>query len=429
MEALRSQLMARGFREVPFGRPSDLTVVNTCTVTAAGDSDGRKMLRRARRASPRGRVVATGCYAQRDPLGLANLRTADLILGNAGKGDLGQYLELLKRSPREEGMPSCSEIAVGTSASPRAFLPHAPGVATARTRATLKIQDGCDDHCTYCIIPKVRGPSISRPWREVLRDARNLVAAGTKEIALTGINAGSYGLDGAPGAGPSLAWLLKRLEEVEGLLRIRLSSVEPGLVTDELLEMFADSPKVCPHLHIPAQSGDDEILRRMGRTYRSEDYERLVSRVRSACPYIALGVDVMVGFPGESGAQFDRSRRFLESLEPSYLHVFSYSARPGTPATGLGREVPPQEAARRSRVLRELDRSLRKGHMQQRQGERDAILVEQEKDGGVVGLTGDYLRVVAVGGSPEIGEMATVVIGEPLDDARVRGICVVGREA
>jgi threonylcarbamoyladenosine tRNA methylthiotransferase MtaB len=299
-------------------------------------------------------------------------------------------------------------------------------VATARTRATLKIQDGCDGHCTYCIIPEVRGPSVSRPWREILRDARNLVAAGAKEIALTGINAGAYGLDGASGAGPSLAWILKRLEGVEGLLRIRLSSVEPGLVTDELLGVFAGSPKVCPHLHIPLQSGDDEILKRMGRTYRSEDYERLASRVRSACPHIALGIDVMVGFPGESVARFDRCLRFVEALEPSYLHVFSYSARPGTPATRLGGEVPPQEAARRSRVLRELDRSLRKGHMRRRQGERDVILVEQEKDGGVVGLTGDYLRVVAVGGYPEIGEMAPVVIQEPLDHARVGGICVGG---
>jgi threonylcarbamoyladenosine tRNA methylthiotransferase MtaB len=417
LESLRSQLLSRGLREVPFGEPADLTVVNTCTVTAAGDSDGRQTLRKARRSSPGGRIVATGCYAQRDPEALEALGVADLILGNAAKGDLARYLDLLKTLPADGApTPSCSEVVMGSRTSASLFLPYAPGWAPARTRAALKIQDGCDEHCTYCIIPEVRGPSGSRPAGDVLADARRLAAAGVKEIVVTGVNTGSYGTgDGAP----DLARLLAALEAVEPLRRIRLSSVEPGHVTADLLEAFARSPKLCPHLHIPLQSGDDEILKRMGRTYRSADYAALLAQARRVRPGVAIGGDVMVGFPGETPARFERSLAFIEAMEFCYLHVFTYSPRPGSPATRLDGAVAPAEAARRSRKLRGLDRLFRRRHMDRRTGDRAGVLVEERKGEDAVGLTGDYLRVVTRTAA-EPGEMIDVILSRPEDDRRMR---------
>jgi threonylcarbamoyladenosine tRNA methylthiotransferase MtaB len=426
VEALRSQLLAHGYREVPFGEPAGLTVVNTCTVTSAGDSDGRQMLRKARRSSPRGRILATGCLAERDPERVAELGVADLVIGNAEKLNLDHYLNLLTLPPRaEDPMPSCSEIVVRSLGGRRPpFLAQAPGVSTARTRAAVKVQDGCDEHCTYCIIPQVRGRSVSRPWREVVAEVTSLVAGGVREITLTGVNTGSYGLDGAAGAGCDLARLVARLAKIDGLERIRISSIEPGLVTDRFLRVFTEERRVCPHLHIPLQSGDDEILKRMGRTYRSGDYAALARGVLRLRPGTTLGADVMVGFPGETDAHFERTRALIESLELSYLHVFSYSPRPGTPAPRLREAVPKDVVAARSRTLRDLDARLRHKHMARRRGQADRILVEEEKAEGFTGLTGDYLRVVVPDTPPDrptaVGSLLDVRIDAPMDGRRVR---------
>ncbi|MBD3334855.1 MAG: tRNA (N(6)-L-threonylcarbamoyladenosine(37)-C(2))-methylthiotransferase MtaB [Candidatus Eisenbacteria bacterium] len=422
MECLRTQLQAHGYREVPFGQAADLTVVNTCTVTSAGDSDSRQMLRRARRASPEGRIVATGCYAQREPRALARAAGVDLILGNRYKEDLGRYLQLLEqtRPPREAGA-SCTRIVVETEPGGGSFLHHAPGEARARTRAVIKIQDGCDEHCTYCIIPAVRGASTSRPWREVAGEARRLADSGVKEVALTGINSGAYGLDGAPGAERSLARLLRRLEEIAGIERIRLNSVEPGHVTAELVEALR-SERICPHLHIPLQSGDDEILKRMGRTYDSAEYAARLERVRRARPETAAGADVMVGFPGETPEHFARTRDFVERMGFSYLHVFSYSVRPGTPAERLHHQVPVEVRRRRSRELRALDRELRRRYMERRRGATARVLIELERDGESTGLTEDYLRAVLPGRPAAPGEMLTVRLERPLDGRRMAAI-------
>ncbi|MBU1702207.1 MAG: tRNA (N(6)-L-threonylcarbamoyladenosine(37)-C(2))-methylthiotransferase MtaB [Candidatus Eisenbacteria bacterium] len=423
MECLRSQLLAAGYKERPFGDPVDLTIINTCTVTAAGDRDGRKLLRKARRFSPQGRIVATGCTAQRDPGALDDLQVADLILGNREKGNLALYRGLLADpSPEGETTVPATGILVDDDPSPQCFLTHAPGFSTARTRATLKIQDGCNGHCTYCIIPAVRGPSISRPWKEILSEAGGLIARGAREIVLTGINTGSYGWEARPGAETDLASLAERLAGLAGLERIRLASVEPGYVTPRLLDLMTRMRSLCPHLHVPLQSGDDEILKRMGRPYRTGEFADLVRRIRAVTPRITLGTDIIVGFPGETEDHFRRTLCFVKEQDFSYLHVFSYSPRPGTPAERLEGTVADGEKTRRSRLLRDLDSHLRRGHMALRKGSQDRILVESSHHGAGDGLTADYLRVVLNEGAAGSGEMMDVVIGEPVDDHHVRGI-------
>jgi threonylcarbamoyladenosine tRNA methylthiotransferase MtaB len=412
-ECLRSQLLARGFREVPVGEPADLTVLNTCTVTAAGDSDARQMLRRLRRISPRGRIVATGCYAQRAPEEVAQIGAADLLVGNRRKADLDLYLSLLEEGS-SAGEP---RVVVDSDPTPVRWLRHARGWAPARTRAVLKIQDGCSEHCTYCIIPSVRGPSVSRPAREVLEEARTLVAAGSREIVLTGVHTGSY----RSPEGWDLARLIAALEPLEGLRRIRLASLEPGTISERLLEVLARSRKLCPHLHVPLQSGDDAILRRMGRSYGTAAFRELLARVRRARPGVAIGTDVMVGFPGETEEAFQRTLAFVREMDFAYLHVFSFSPRPGAPATRLGPPVAKEEASRRSRTLRALDRELRRRHMARRRGQEDWVLVETTRRGRSGGLTGDYLRVILRGPVRDPGSWVRVRIEEPADDLRVWG--------
>jgi threonylcarbamoyladenosine tRNA methylthiotransferase MtaB len=286
----------------------------------------------------------------------------------------------------------------------------------------LKVQDGCDEHCTYCIIPGVRGRSISRPWREICREAEGLVSQGAREVVLTGINTGSYGLDGAPGADRELADLAERLAAIEGLERIRLASVEPGQVTPRLLELLQRNETLCPHLHIPLQSGDDEILKKMGRPYRTAAYAELARTIRKLDPRIALGTDLIVGFPGETGEHFERTLNFVKEQEFAYLHVFSYSTRPGTPAERLPGRVGEPLIKERSRKLRDLDLELRRRHMQRRRGARDRILVERSAGGAGGGLTGDYLRVALQAGAAPRGRMMDVVLGDPVDDRHVAGI-------
>jgi threonylcarbamoyladenosine tRNA methylthiotransferase MtaB len=341
--ALETLLSAKGLEPARERRQADLVVLNTCTVTAAADEDVRQTVRRVCRENPEARILVTGCYAQRAPEELAALPGVEWVVGNSHKT---QIAELLSAAPYH------GNILVGDIFAQQDFL-AAPveDAAGDRTRPNLKIQDGCNNRCSFCIIPSVRGRSRSMPAEEVVAQVRNL-SRRYREVVLSGINLGRWGRE--PGSRMRLADLMRRLLEETGIERLRLSSVEPMDFSDDLLGLMADSPRIARHVHAPLQSGSDRILRRMHRKYRPRHYADRILQARRRMPDCALGADVMVGFPGETAADFEESRRFIESLPFTYLHVFTYSERPGTPAAAMPDAVPMPVRKERNRLLREL---------------------------------------------------------------------------
>ncbi len=355
--ALEGRLRLMGFERAAGGADggpesgADLVIVNTCTVTANADREARQVLRRLRGANPKAVVIATGCYAERDPASLHAVPGIDHVVS------LSRQLE---------EVPALAAEALGFHPDPPATELGRFGATVGcdpefgpgdRTRALLKVQDGCNLRCSYCVIPTVRGDSRSVAPEIVLTRIGRLVEAGFREIVFTGVNTGDYGRDLDPPV--SLTRLLKRAIEVEGLGRLRLNSLEPKTVTAELVELLTGcSGRVAPHLQIPLQSGCDAVLARMRRPYRTADYARVVETLRREVPGIALGADVIVGFPGETDEEFEATRRFIESSPLNYLHVFSYSPRPGTPAASLTGHVPSTIVKSRSAGLRRLGEDL-----------------------------------------------------------------------
>lgn len=386
IECLLGALADRGFTPVRFGERADWTVINTCSVTAAGDADARSAIRRASRVSGGGRVVVTGCFAQRDPEKTSWLG-ADLVVGNSEKWRLPDLL-----ASGAAGEDACTGILMGEDPTTRHFLRHGKEASSFRTRAALKIQDGCDEHCTYCIIPSLRGKSVSRDPEEVLAEARVLVDAGHSEIALTGIHSASYGHDSDVGGLPAL---LRRLLDVEGLKRIRINSLEPQWVSRDLLETIAGSGRFCRHLHLPLQSGDALVLKRMGRRYSPEQYREVVKLARSLIPGVAIGADVMVAFPGEDEAAFENTYSLLEDVQPAYLHIFPFSERPGVPAQKLPGRVDEKTKRARAKRMAGLDTSLRTSFLRGSDGETHDLLIESKRDasGLAQSLTDTFIRV------------------------------------
>jgi len=410
IEALQAGLGHRGYEIVSFDAEADVYVVNTCTVTGSGDADSRRAVRRARRTNPRATVVATGCYAQRRPDQM-RAAGADLVVGNAQKVRLLEHLE-----SHLQGRPPTG---FDPQERPRttAFLRIDGPVEGGRTRGTLQVQDGCDERCTYCIIPRVRGPSVSRPRAEILEQARRMVEAGYRELALTGVHTGSYGHD--QGDPEALMSLLAGLEEIEGLERLRLNSVEPAFVSDPLIEHAAASPKLCRHFHIPLQSGDDLILRRMGRRYTRAHFADRVERIAALIPDCAIGADVMVGFPGEEEEHFARTYELLAGLPLTYLHVFSFSRRQGTPAARL--ENHPTRAVKKDRARR----LIRLGQRQRLAFHRRfvdqclQVLVEECQDrtaGLSVGRSDNYVKVLFAGGEVRPNQLCKVRVTQARED-------------
>ncbi len=399
--AMREELARAGYRVVPFAVGADLVIVNTCTVTAATDAQSRNLVRRARRLNPDCRIVATGCYAQVDPQALASLPEIDMVVGNREKRHLREILAA-PGSPRVQ-------VAPFVAGSP-AEIPLIDAPA-GRSRAFVQIQNGCNACCSYCIIPAARGPSRSAPLEQIVAQVGRLAADDIAEIVLTGIHIGAYGLDLQPPTG--LLALLKKLERCCALSRLRLGSLEPTEIGVELIAHLADSPTICPHLHIPLQSGSDSVLRRMKRTYTCADFAGLVRRVRSALPEAAIGLDVIVGFPGESEAEFAETVDFIESLPVSHLHVFPYSRRPGTVAAGLPGQLPGPVKAARAETLRRLGAAKLAAFAASFVGHELEVVVERGGQGGALkGLTRNYLEVRFAGASSLIGRCAVVrVVG------------------
>ncbi len=355
--ALESQLAAHGLACAPGLREADFVILNTCTVTASADNDVRQAVRRAHRENPRGRILVTGCYAQRAPEELAALPGVEWVVGNSHKSDIANLLAALPHPndavlDRSDAAPYHSQILVGDIFARQDFL-TAPVMDTPadRTRPNLKIQDGCNNRCSFCIIPFVRGRSRSSSPQTVIEQVRRL-AGGYREVVLSGINLGRWGRE--PGSGMRLVDLLRRLLAETEIQRVRLSSVEPMDFSDDLLGLMAESPRIAKHVHAPLQSGCDRVLRRMHRKYRPRHYAGRVLKARRLMPDAAIGADVMAGFPGETDTEFEESRAFIESLPFTYLHVFTYSERPDTPAADAQDQVFMHVRHQRAHALREL---------------------------------------------------------------------------
>ncbi|MGD0015816.1 MAG: tRNA (N(6)-L-threonylcarbamoyladenosine(37)-C(2))-methylthiotransferase MtaB, partial [Bryobacteraceae bacterium] len=348
--ALEAELAEKGFQ--PAAREAaELIILNSCTVTSEADQDVRQAVRRARRENPAARIIVTGCYAQRAPEELAALPGVAWVVGNTHKAGIAELLAAESEAP--EAPPYHGQIRVGDILTQQEFMGGVvEDAAGDRTRPNLKIQDGCNHRCSFCIIPFVRGRSRSAQPDWVVEQVRHL-AARYREIVLSGINLGRWGRD-FPESRRRLFDLLRRLLEQTPIERLRLSSVEPMDLADDLLGLMASSARIARHVHAPLQSGSDSVLRRMRRKYRARHYEDRIRKARALMPEAAIGADVMVGFPGETEAEFEENRQFIESLPFTYLHVFTYSARPGTPAAGAPDQVPMPVRKERNRVLREL---------------------------------------------------------------------------
>lgn len=386
------QLESMGFKRVPFGEPADIVIVNSCAVTHVAEAKSRKMLSRARRVSPKGFVVFTGCTAEHLLQRGLKLGHADLILGNKEKDQLAERVGelLLERnlsgSCPEESKPHLRDFQGG----------H--GEVHERVRAFLKVQEGCDKFCSFCIVPFTRGEPRSKPLPQVLDEAKELVYEfGFPEIVLTGVCLTLWGRD----FGLTLADLLRKLHEIEGLRRIRLSSLDPCDIDGELIRTCAELPKVCHHFHISLQSGDDEILKAMGRNYNRKQFREIVESLRNAIPDAAFTTDIMVGFPGETETHFENTLQFVREIGFMRLHVFKYSPRPNTKAAELPNPVSPEVADERAHRLIELGKELWFEFANQFLNTHQSVLIERlseaegNGEGGFVasGLTSNYLKV------------------------------------
>jgi len=378
---LADQLRSQGYELVEFGQPSDLFVLNTCSVTASAEADCRNLVRRMRRASPDAFIAVTGCYAQTGLEVLRKMGEVDLIVGTQHKMELPQYITSLARRPAPEVLHT-------RTIARDDFTVEGVGDYE-QTRANLKVQDGCNFMCSFCLIPFARGHERSRRLDDLLREAEGLVALGHRELVITGVNVGRYCSDGL-----TLLDVVDSLERISGVNRIRISSIEPTTISDALLERMAGPSKLCPYLHVPLQSGDDDVLRAMNRRYTAREYAVFVEKAMRVVPDLGLGTDVMVGFPGESEAAFANTRALLEDLPFAYFHVFSYSPRPGTAAIKFPCRIAPKTIKTRSAILCGLSRAKRLNFYQRHIGGTVDVLFETRNQQGLfTGLTPNYIRV------------------------------------
>lgn len=416
--SLRDRLLAKGMALTAEDSQADVVVLNTCTVTAAADAQAREAIRRIHRVNPSARIVVSGCYAQRAPEELASLPGVSLVAGNSHFAEIAGALDApafsaARPAPIDPSFVSLSQIEKPMSlargpakiltgdifAHAAISLPSAGRHNPDRTRPILKIQDGCNHRCSYCVIPFVRGRSRSLPPEGVIQEIGRLVSAGVKEIVLSGINLGSYGRDLSPRS--DLLALVQRVLAETNLERLRFSSIEPQDITRDFIELAASSDRIAPHFHVPLQSGSDSILRVMHRWYRAEHYAERIDLIHAALPHAAIGADVIAGFPGETERDFARTVDLIERLPFTYLHVFSFSSRPGTEAARLDSHASEPLIRQRARTLRAI--GLRKAaafrKSQSRRREK-ALTLHRRGDAWTECLTGNYLPVRIAGSVP-----------------------------
>lgn len=403
-EAMAGVFRRRGYENVTFDEKADVYVINTCTVTHLGDRKSRQMIRRAVKKNPGAIVVVTGCYAQTSPGEVLEIPGVDVIVGTRDRDRIVELVEKAEKSPVPVN-------AVKDIMSHQAFEDMPLLDNENRTRAFVKIQEGCSNFCTYCIIPYARGPLRSRQPDNILAEVRNLVGKGFGEVVLTGIHIGAYGAGLEKKV--DLADLVIRIAHTPGLKRLRLGSIEPLDITPRLTQAIAEIRTVCRHLHIPLQSGDDYILRRMNRHYKTFEFSRMVSAIRGQVPEIAITTDVIIGFPGETAESFESTYELVKDIGFSKTHVFKYSPRKGTPAAGYPDQVSPEDKDARSKRLITLDRENQKKFAGRFIGESTEVLVEQLVDKETdewEGLTDNYIRVLLKSNEGLQGEFVEVRI-------------------
>lgn len=411
-QLIKEQFLDAGFREVSSGCPADVYVINTCTVTQKTDSESRRLIRNARKKNPVSRIVVTGCYAELDRDEIEKVADKLLIIKNSEKNKILQYFILDNRHSNTKKCLSPNYIEVtGTIGNNigKTTISRFEG----RTKAFVKVQDGCDNFCSYCKVPLVRGRSISRKVDEIIGEITQLISNGYKEIILSGICLGDWGRKSSL----KLNWLLDEIEnKVYGDFRVRISSIEPWYVTSELIQKIANSKKVCRHLHIPMQSGDDEVLRNMNRDFSSADFVALINRLRSLIPEAAFTTDVLVGFPGETEEQFKNTLRVVGLTRPSRVHIFPYSRRKGTKAYNFKDTAPNHIARDRINRLKAIADNLAVEYKRQFIGKAVEVLVESKRDrktGLLVGYTDTYVKVAFQGPDELKGTLRSIKMPSP----------------
>lgn len=403
-------LMAESFRQKGYdiaehGSPVEVAVINTCSVTERADARCRHEIRKIRRRSPNAIVCAVGCYSQNEPKTVAAIMGLDFVVGTDNKYAIADMVEGHARRP----LPVVNVAArpdTGDFDYPMAgYYPH-------QTRANIKIQDGCDFCCAFCLLPRVRGVARSRPMADIIAEGHELARRGHKELVIAGVNIGTYADEDR-----TIADIARALSDIPGIERVRVSSIEPSTVGDELLEWMATSPKACRHLHLPLQSGDDSVLSKMRRVYTTSEYASFVEKAFRMMPDLGLGTDVIVGFPGETETEFANSMRFVEEMPFSYLHIFSYSERPKTAAKFYDDKNRPQIVKERSDIMHELAAMKKQAFFDRHIGREVDVLFETvDTDGWRKGFTGSYLRVAADPDAVPLNEISTVEVNGRSED-------------
>ena len=405
-EAMAEMLKNAGYDLVPFETYADCYLINTCTVTSLSDRKSRQMIRRAKKKNPKALLVVTGCYAQTAPEEIQNIPEVDLIVGTSRRNELIQLIEQAEK----ERICAVEDIMKRREFEALHITEYGPN----RTRAFLKVQDGCDRYCSYCIIPYARGHVRSRPKEDVLEEIRILAQNGILEIVLSGIHTASYGRDLG---NTSLLDLVQSAHEIEGIKRIRLGSLEPNCITEEFVSALSKLPKFCPQFHLSLQSGCDSTLKRMNRHYTAQDYANGVALLRRYFPGAGITTDVMVGFAGETEEDFKDSLQFVEQMEFSQIHVFPYSIRKGTKAASFPNQVSPQEKERRAAEMLRLGERLTQKFLAEKSGKKAWVLVEQETAPNIYeGYTPEYVRVQIPSSENIAGQLIEVTLHAPDKD-------------
>lgn len=403
-EAIIGEFLKNGFSLLPFREKADVYLINSCTVTAKSDKESKYSIRLANRLNPQAKIIVTGCLAQRQPAKLANLPGVVLVAGNLEKDRIFSLFKKAKALGETQAfVRDIQSRCHWDNLKIERFYTH--------TRAFVKIQDGCDAGCHYCLVPQVRGKPCSRPLDEVKKEIQRLIKQGVKEIVLTGIRLGRYGEDLYPRT--TLARLLEYLDKEAELKRMRLSSIEPGEVNQELIQQIAGSQKVCPHFHIPLQSGDNEILHQMGRTYTREEYLDVINKIKEELPQATFSTDIMVGYPGEEERHFHNTIDLIKKIGFIHLHIFTFSPRESTQAANFPQQLSLSIKKRRSQKLQALAKELESSYWKTQKDKALEVLVEKkDKFGNLSGLTKNYLRVSFPGDFSLVNQLVKVRISE-----------------
>ena len=413
-EAMQQLLEKAGYEIVPFAPGADVYVINTCTETNMADRKSRQMLHKAKKMNPHAIVVAAGCYVQAAGTELEEDSAIDIIIGNNRKKDLASILEHYERSAVQESLIDINHTKEYEKLSLEKTVEH--------TRAYLKVQDGCNQFCSYCIIPYARGRVRSRRKEEVVEEVKTLAGNGCKEVVLTGIHLSSYGID----HGSTLQELILAVHEVAGVERIRLGSLEPGIITEDFVKTLSALPKFCPHFHLSLQSGCDSVLKRMNRKYTTQDIREKCKAIREHFQYPALTTDIIVGFPGETEEEFEETRKFLEEIDLYEMHVFKYSIRKGTKAADMKPQINDQIKAKRSNILLEMSKQHQKEFETKQLGMVKEVLIEEKmhgKDHYYTGHTKEYIKVALYSEEPLENKIVKVKLRQILDDGYVLAEC------